>query len=351
MGLVRQSLAPYRLAAQRLAGRALATPEAVVAHLGAVQAQEHLMAPWAVGRRCGATLKDVTASFNRRDFVRTHVLRTTWHYVLMDDLPDLLAVTGHRVRRLVEQHCRGIGLDAAALRDGADAVAQIVRSHGPVTRPVLGEHLAAGGLSHTGRALTHVVMYAELDGTIASGPIQGKQHTYQAVELAPTTRDEDELLAWLAGTYGRGHGPFTPQDLAWWSSLTLTQARRAVELADLEEIQVDGQVLHAPPGLEPLEVPHVLLLANFDELISHARDAEIRAEVGPDYDDIMMSTGLLFVDGRLSGRWRRRTAAEHVDIEVHPSGRLEAAARSALEAEADAFGTFLGLQPRLDITV
>ena len=62
------------------------------------------MSLWSVGRRCGATLAEVEESFERADFVRTHVMRGTWHHVLAADLTDFLeshqaaerADAGHR---------------------------------------------------------------------------------------------------------------------------------------------------------------------------------------------------------------------------------------------------------------
>lgn len=68
---VKAALAAHRLHAQRLVGEPLTSPGAVVGHLGAVHSQLPDMALWAIGRRCGATLAEVSAAFERGDFVRT----------------------------------------------------------------------------------------------------------------------------------------------------------------------------------------------------------------------------------------------------------------------------------------
>ena len=94
---VKPALARHRLGAQRLVGEPLPSPADVIGHLGAVQSQLHDMALWGIGRRCGATLSQVTESFERGDFVRTHVLRPTWHDVLKPDLRDLLELTAPRI--------------------------------------------------------------------------------------------------------------------------------------------------------------------------------------------------------------------------------------------------------------
>ena len=54
------------------------SPETVIAHLGAVQAQDFSAAKWAVGLRMqNATDEIVEKVFNEGKFLRTHVMRPT----------------------------------------------------------------------------------------------------------------------------------------------------------------------------------------------------------------------------------------------------------------------------------
>ena len=350
MSVMRQALAPYRLRPQLLVGAPAATPADVVGHLGAVQCQEHVSALWSVGRRSNATAADVSAALTEPDVVRTHVLRTTWHYVLVDDLPHLVAATGTRVERQVVTHTARQGLEETRLRAAADVVADAVEAAPGCTRAHLAERLAeAGHAPFLGDLLAHVVMMAELDGRVGGSRVPGGQHLYRPLHLEPSRLDADEALAWTARTYARGHGPHTPQDLAWWTSLTLTQARRAIALADLRPVTLDGRELWALEEPEPVEVPPVLLLANFDEVISHVRDAQLRAEVGPGYDDALRGFGLLFLDGRLAGRWTRTVSATTVEVFVTTPATLSHRHRSALDAEVHDFAHFLGLEGSLTL--
>lgn len=346
---MKASLVPLRLRPQRLAGDPLADPAAVVAHLGAVQSQDHGMSLWSVGRRCGASLADVEASFARADFVRTHVLRPTWHHVLASDLTDLLEVTAPRVERLVITGNRAMGFPDQRMRDGADVVADAVAADGPLTRRDLAARLEAAGLEHTGVQLVHIVMFAEITGRIFSGPLHGKQHTYVAADLPPSRRTPDERLAWIAQTYARGHGPFQARDLAWWTSLTLTQARRAVELSELRPVEIDGVEYVADHDPEPVVVPRALLLSNYDELISYVRDTSDHAHLGAQRDAIMRAGGMLFVDGRLVGSWTRALKTSEVAIAVRSVVPIDAATRRAIESEAADFGRFCDRTPVLEI--
>ncbi len=337
---MKASLAPFRLRPQRLVGEPLTDPATVVGHLGGVQSQDHGMSLWSVGRRCGATLAEVEAAFERADFVRTHVLRTTWHHVLAADLTDLLEVTAPRVERLLVSGNRQMGIDDRVMREGADLVADSVAADGPLTRVELAERLEAGGFPHTSTPLAHQVMYAEITGRIHSGPMRGRQHTYVEARLPVSRRSPDERLAWIAETYARGHGPFRARDLAWWTSLTLTQARRAIELSDLRPVSVDGEEHVADHEPEPVEVPRAMLLSNFDELISYVRDPADHAHLGDQRDAVMRAGGMLFVDGRLCGSWARSLKASEVEISVRSVLPLAPAVLRAIESEAESFGRF-----------
>lgn len=345
---MRQSLAPYRLRSQRLVGPGLPDPVAVVRHLGAVQSQEHTTAPWSIGRRCGATLTQVLDALDVGRVVRTHVLRTTWHHVHLDDLPLVMAATGDRVMAQVVPHVRRQGVDEATLVASSEVVSAAVRETPGCTRDVIADRLAAAGLPARGDVLAHVVMAAELRGEIAGRRDPGTQHRYHPVVLTPSPLDAQAARAWLAATYVRGHGPAGAADLAWWSSLTLTQARRALVDAGLHEVQVAGRSLWTDVDAGTLEservdVPPVLLLANFDELISHARDGDLRAEVGPRYDDVLGGVGILVLDGRLAGSWNRSVSAGRLDVTVRTDASLSPRHRSALDEEAQALATFSGL--------
>ena len=78
------------------------SPEAVTAHLGAVQAQDFSAAKWAVGLRMkNATDEIVEKAFNEGKFLRTHVMRPTWHFVLPEDIRWMLQLTAPQVRKIL----------------------------------------------------------------------------------------------------------------------------------------------------------------------------------------------------------------------------------------------------------
>jgi hypothetical protein len=330
-----------------LVGETLASPAAVIGHLGAVQSQAPDLALWAIGRRSGATLADVEDAFDRGDFVRTHVLRPTWHHVLKADLRDLIELTAPRIRQAMATNNRRDGLGPGVIERWAAMAVDAVRAHGPLTRLEVEQHLIEAGFQRRGNSLAHVMIEAELSGEIHSGPVRGRQQTYQATDLPPSRRTPDERLAWIADTYGRGHGPFRAKDLAWWTTLTLTDARRAIELADLPTAELAGEAYHLVEPLTDVAVPRAMLLPCFDEYISYARDPEDYALVGDNVGIVLRSSGLLFVDGALAGSWTRSVTKPDVAIEVTPLTPVKRPVLAEVEVEAERFGAFVDRPVRL----
>jgi hypothetical protein len=81
----------------------------------------------------------------------------------------------------------------------------------------------------------------------------------------PPAIDHDEALAILGARYRAGYGPCDATDLATWSSLPISQARRALDAAGQQDDT------HAWPVDDP---PACLMLAAFDTLMLGHRTRE-----------------------------------------------------------------------------
>src|ERR1700716_3526587 len=100
----------------RLLGDRFSRPEEVVGWLGAVQAQDFGPAKWAVGARVlGGLDGEIDEAFASGRILRTHVLRSTWHFVLPADIRWMLELTGPRVHAFNAYYYRQLGLDEAVL--------------------------------------------------------------------------------------------------------------------------------------------------------------------------------------------------------------------------------------------
>src|SRR5215212_10045470 len=104
--------------------------------------------------------------------------------------------------------------------------------------------MGRAGITLAGTPLALVIMYAELEHVICSGPRRGKQFTYGLVsERAPTARalPRDEALAELTRRYLAGHGPATIRDFVWWSSLTTADVRRGLDIIKARPLEQEGR--------------------------------------------------------------------------------------------------------------
>src|SRR5687768_4464354 len=89
-----------RMRRMGLSGQVATDPVAVVESHLAMQAQDFGPAKWSIGQRVKRwTDHEVEREFSKGSFLRTHVLRPTWHFVSRRDLRWLMALTGPRVQK------------------------------------------------------------------------------------------------------------------------------------------------------------------------------------------------------------------------------------------------------------
>ena len=347
-----------RLRSVRLAGPLLGSPADVVGWFGAVQAQDHGPASWSVGQRLRRTgAAEVARAFAAGEFLRTHVLRPTWHFVRPDDIVWLQELTGPRVQaRNTPTYVRE-GLDERTLARADELVVGALSAGEHLTRDELGEVLRAGGIDTSGLRLGLASMHAELEGLICSGALRGKQHTYALVaDRAPGARrlSRDEALAELALRYLTSHGPATAKDLRWWSGLTLKDVTAAIHAVSdrLERLEVDGTtywwVPEAPVRRRPS--PVVDLVQIFDEYV--VAFAESRHLAGPGLaGERPAMNSLVLLDGRVAGHWRRTVRSGGATVEALLARAFSDAELAALETAVQAHGAFLGLDVELVVSV
>lgn len=346
-------IAARRLHAQGLVGESLASAVDTVRWLGAVQSQDYGGGKWALGQRMPeVTEAELDRLFDEGRILRTHVMRPTWHFVLPEDIYWLLALTGPRVRRGLAGRYRRLEIDEHLVTRANAAFTAALAGGRSQTRPELGEVLRAEGLAPDGQRLPHLLMGAELDGVIASGPRRGKQFTYALLaERAPKAPalDRTESVVELTRRYFRSHGPAQLQDFVWWSGLTVADARSGIALAGAA---LDHQVIagkrywfDAEPGPTPEVAPVAHLLPNFDEYTVGYRD---RAAIQPDrpFEPAFFSFGsilsnVVIVGGRVRGAWRRTVTPGAVRVEIRLLDRLEHAEMTAVEEAARRLGRFL----------
>lgn len=339
-------IARWRLHSQRLVSAPLRTPAEVVGWFGAIQAQEYAGAMWAVAQRTrGAVESDVEGAVRDGAIVRTHVMRQTWHFVLPCDVRWMLALTAPRTKQTMSYYDRQFGVDRRTIRRSHDAIIRALSGGRQLTRDELSAVLARIRIQAKGHRLGRLVMHAELDALICSGARRGKQFTYALLdERCPSTAaiDRDEALGELARRYFTAHGPALRTDFAWWSGLSMADARRAIAVAqpELSSHNHDDQAYWfvdtvAAPG----NAPRVHLLPRFDEyLVAYRRRADvIDAAMGKHERIDLLATPIVIRDGKAIGSWRRGKPAPTTTL----AAALTGPERRALDATIQRFIGFL----------
>jgi hypothetical protein len=198
------------------------------------------------------------------------------------------------------------------------------------------------------------------------GPFRGKEQLFVLLdEWAPAGvpgTDRDDALASVALRYFRSHGPATVEDLAWWTKLTLTDARRGTAAVrdQLAAMSVDGREYLASPetvelGSRATRAGTVVTLPGFDEFIlgytdrSAALAAQHSQLIVPGNNGMFKAT--VVVGGRVAGTWTRQDRPRTVDVSAQLFRRLTDTEARAMTRAFNDYGVFRDRPVTLTTTV
>jgi hypothetical protein len=338
-------LAQLRLQNQCIAGKKFNKPEEVVAHFGAMQAQDYLGALWAIGLRMEkATEKAIEKAMAEGKIIRMWPMRRTLHFVAREDAwwmhelmtPGLLKNMGARGERF-------FGLTPAVLEKCRTMVTKALKGGKQMTRAQLYEALEKGGvrirgdggprsefpsddpfLSTTSRGL-HILVRMAHDGLICFGGRSGKQQTFVLFqEWVPKTKPitREQALEQLAVRYFTSHGPATVHDLMWWSGLPGRDIKKGIELAGvrLEQVEIEGKTYYFAKGTGKLSKAgkRMDLLPPFDEYLVGYRERTAVLEtrhnqlINPGANGML--SAVIVSNGRVIGGWKRRITKSGVTV-------------------------------------
>jgi hypothetical protein len=342
-----------RLGTQRLSSAPLPRAADAVRLLACVQSQERDHAFFSLSMRSRKNrYAAVRREFDAGAFVRTHILRPTWHFVAPEDLRWILDLTSPRVLSGMAARHRQLGLDDIKRMDGGlDLLANLLQDKNFLTRPELGEAFAERGSTiKPGEQLGHLLIVAEMRGLICSGPMKGVHHSYALVDevIAPTPkRSRDEAVIELVRRFFTGHGPASVKDFTRWATMTIADTKAALaQLGDeLEEVEVDG----IPHWFDPTQLrrrspaaPAAYLFPTYDEAVLTYPQVNFPALSDHPYaertDPFWAS---IVLDGTNIGLWKRAVRPDVVEVEVRLAPADAADGREKVRAAAQRLAGFL----------
>ena len=313
-----KELLNIRLENQLLTGNGLRKAEEIVGYMGAMQAQTFEMAKWGIGVRSESLNRSgIEQAIDAGKIVRLHILRPTWHFVAAEDLHWMSDLSLPRIKPIYIGYCRSCGLDEAVIRNSFPLIEKALEGNNHLTGAEIGAELNRQGVRAEASDVRCILSRAEVEGIVCSGKMKGKNPTYALKEEWVPRREHltaEEAQDRLARRFFTSHGPATLQDFVWWSGLTLTDARRALngikeeftrETLNGREFWMKKEVRCSGDGSDS-----ALLLPPFDEFVVSYKD---RSElIGEEhYGKVMTKNGLfsptVMLNGEIVGAWKKET--------------------------------------------
>ncbi len=344
-------ISTIRLALQHLTQKKQTTVQGLVKYMGALQAQDYLMAQLAVGKRLSnVTDKMVDLAMNKGEILRTHLLRPTWHLVSSEDIYWILQLTAPHIKTAVKSRHKELELNEKSLSKIYLLLKKALRNENHLTRNELYSIFHEAKISTENNRGAHILLSAELEGIICSGKIKDGKQTFALLEERvpkPAALTRDEALEKLARIYFAGRGPATLRDFVWWSGLPVRDARKAIEIirSDFISEEFEEETYLIPNSLPTLSQKNdaVFLLPAFDEfLIAYTnRKAAIKS------DKMVVSKNGIFwpiivVNGQVTGLWKRTKIKDKILVNIDLFMPLKKHQMELIEKEVTELGRFWG---------
>ena len=346
-------IALLRLANQQISASKLKAEKELVSCMGAVQAQDFPMSKWAVGVRLpGSTEKSVETAIDSGEIIRTHVLRPTWHLVSAEDVYWMLQLSAPQIKTAARSRDRELGLTEEAFSRCNTLLEKWLRDGNFLSREELLKRLADSGFSNDNNRVSHILMRAEIEGIIGSGPTKAGKPTYALLaERVPVKKllNREEGAAELARRYFTSHGPAALPDFAWWSGLPVKECRQAIDAIKTDFIAevVDGETYWLHPDLSVLNAENkaVYLLPAYDEFIISYKNR--RATLT--YENHLKAVSnngffrpVIIQNGQAIGVWKCSIKKEKVIPETDYFGSPGKTIQKQVEKEFEKYVQFLG---------
>ncbi len=347
-------IAKLRLFNQQITAKKFTSAKEIVAWMGAMQAQDFPMAKLAVGVRLpNATDKMIEAALDKGEILRTHLMRPTWHFVSADDIYWMLELTAPQIIASMKFREKWLGLTNTILAKSNRVIEKALTPDKHLTRDELVAELTKAKIRTDENRASHLFMQAELEGLICNGKTNGKKQTYALLEKRVAKKKilgREKSLAVLAQRYFSSHAPATVQDFSWWSGLSMTDARNALDMikSKLVTKTINGNTYWLPDSFSlPQKNNSIFLLPAYDEfLISYA---DRSASIAEKHQRVSVSANGIFhppivIDGRVTGLWKRTIEKKRLVVETNFFRAHSKKEKQTIYYAAEGLGRFLGVE-------
>jgi DNA glycosylase AlkZ-like len=346
-------IARRRLFNQRIAGTKFRTAGEVVEWMGAVQCQDLMAGQWAVALRTGGqSLAEIETAIARKAIVRTWPMRGTLHFVPPADIRWMLKYLAQRTVQRSLTRYRQLELDGQTFAKSSKILERTLGGGNQIGRKQAYDLLERNGVSCKGQRGIHILGRLAQDGLLCFGSRDGTTTTFVLLDewVPPASIPPREVaLAKLALKYFTSHGPASVNDFAWWSGLTLTEARKVFEeiRSGLVAERTDGTTywLGHHSAVVRETVAKTYLLPAFDEFVVAYKDRTAAID-SKNIKRMHPGGGTLnptvVHKDKVVGTWGRTIKGNKMVVHVRLFRNPERHERVSIGNAATSYGSFLG---------
>jgi hypothetical protein len=262
----------------------------------------------------------------------------------------MLSLSAGKIKASARARDQNLEITETLYSQTNQVIRKALEGHKHLTREELANELEKAKIKVDSSRLVHFLMRAEVDAVVCSGAIRGKAHTYALLDerVSPTQAlCKEEALAKLAQLYFTSHCPATLADFAWWSGLSLTEAKTGLEAVKPDFIaeKIDGQTYWLSRlynNVPPVNTSAWLLPA-FDEYLISYRDR--KAAISSENQNKAISSNGIFrptivANGQIIGLWKK-SAVKSVPFLFDFFEQPDMATQNLVNQAAEVFCTFL----------
>ncbi|MBS1636777.1 MAG: AlkZ family DNA glycosylase [Bacteroidetes bacterium] len=347
-----QELLACRLQQQQISMHSCTTVGDVVRNMVAMQAQDYPGVRWSLGLRLpGFTEAEVDKALAARAFIRTWAFRGTLHLVSPEDIYTILPLAADRIKQLYARQFRELGLDDKTLLKIRKLFEKALAAGKQLTRGELAELLESKNEETRHHRLNFILQRLSLEGVICHAAKRDKEFTFALLQdwVGPgAAMPKEEALGQLAGRYIQSHGPATTADFAWWSGITLGDARRALESAgkDLVKETIGKETYWLMQNMKaPKPSGELYLLPGFDEYFIAYKNRDLILDPANKKPVMGAGNGILSStivhESRIIGTWKRSLIKQQVQIEIKPFDALSKTQHQKIKEKLKQYETFM----------